>query len=805
MIVKIFKTGLLLALLCSSTFGIELSGIVLKTNGHPIEGAYVTLLGKRLNVVTNDRGIFTFDNAGPAATKPSMQKVPASSPDIRLRRDVIEFDICKQEIVELTLYTMKGQRIQVLPSRIHAPGSYVYKLKRQNMAQGVYVLEVRIGDKIMRLRYMIAGSSSTILNGQTVDVPQTRLGKMLAVEDTLRVVMPGYTTVNQPIQSSDRKVTITLVNEVTVVSVVPRRDTLYLGDKAKFTAAILPSAGISSIPQGTLRWESSAPTVVTIDSLGEAMAIAPGDARLKVSLIVAGQESCFDLALVFVRRRSADTSFSISISSPMPGDSIDVGNTYQHFSAAITPVNYREYDCYLEWQSTQPEILKVDRSTGNCVPVDACQAQIIGRVRDYAGKLLCCDTLSMRSVWNIYERPFTDTSYVGNTVVFTAAPAVEFCKEYGYTRKWHSTDSGVLTIDSTGHATYVGLGRCQVTVDIIDSLGAVKASDTSIATADWQLVSQFKSTTYNWETIRLSYDDIGNHAYATVRDSTGGVWRSDDGGITWKRIAPKVSSGSERVFYTPVDISPVNNNVVGFLFSSYYSGGVQISIDNGNTWQSTGGTKTSFVLSQYSTSVFFSIYDWQIYKHDVSRDSVWKLGALPDLAGESPRMLRDNTNPAVLYVAAALPHVSTDTGATWKPMYLSPDSAYFVPAHVDANGRLWAYSLTGPGGNWDYNVLRSSDHGTTWESLLTPADSLGYVNIREMTTSRLNPHFCCFISNVGAYFYHTSDDGVSWQKTRVRPTMQYYSDIGSVSIIDDDPITILLSIGSALWKYREPR
>jgi uncharacterized protein YjdB len=799
---RCFTDLLIIVFLYRTVWAMNITGTVMNVKAHPIEGAYVELLGKGLSSVTDANGIFNFSDT---RIKPLYQNSGLHTPvwNVRINNDRIMLKIGQAQRITMAIVNLQGKSVASLPPTFFAPGEYMYQIHPAALTKCVYILLLSAGDHSYISR-LIPGINFQFSDDRVAAGPQVRPAKRLAAFDTLKVMMPGYETSITPIASYDEHVNITLTNITAIVTIKPNKDTLYLGNTARFVADAFGVGG-ADLPQGyRLAWESSDASVLTVDSLGNATAVAPGIVSLKATVSSAAKEQlCNSFAIVLVKRDNSRISFSIKI---QPTDNtMYVDGTYNIFHSTVIPNNFMDYDCNLRWRSSAPLVIKVDSLSGAYDVIDSGRALITAALSSFSGALLCSDTLHLYSAWNSFVYPRHDTVFVGDTISLSATPFKDFCKKYGYYISWRSSNTRAISVDSLGRAAAAGLGSANIIFEVHNAAGALKTSDTAFFLADWQYVSNYHSTTYNWETVCLSYDHIGNIAYATVRDSTGGVFRSVDSGITWSRIAPKVSDDVERVRYSAVDIAPSDHSHVGYLFAGYYTQGLRISADNGIGWKNAKGGAWSFVFSQNSPNILYSISGWQVYKYDATNDSLFSLGKLPELSGAIPILLRDDSDPAWLYINAAAPYFSNDTGRTWQQIPSNQWNTYSNPIHVDKIGRIWAYDMFGIAGDWDYGILRSSDHGLTWQRLLSEKDSLHIKSILELKTSPRNPDFCCFVSNVGTCFYFSRDGGISWQKTKVERTSQYYSDIGSIAIINEDPLTVLISVGSQVWKYREPK
>ena len=245
----------------------------------------------------------------------------------------------------------------------------------------------------------------------------------------------------------------------------------------------------------------------------------------------------------------------------------------------------------------------------------------------------------------------------------------------------------------------------------------------------------------------------------------GGVWKTTDGGRTWKNVSDGFFGGS----IGAVAIADWDPNVV-------YAGGGEVTV-RGNVshgdgvWRSTDAGKS------------------------------WKLAGLAD-ARQIPRLRVHPKDPDLVY-AAVLGHLfgpndmrgvyrSRDGGGHWERVLYVNDRAGAVDLAMDpANPRvlyatLWnvrrtPYSLEsgGPGsGLW-----KSTDGGDTWTELSrNPGMPKGTLGIIGVTVSPTNPEnlYAIVEAEEGGVF-RSRDGGKTWTKTNddraLRQRAWYYSRI----------------------------
>ncbi len=258
----------------------------------------------------------------------------------------------------------------------------------------------------------------------------------------------------------------------------------------------------------------------------------------------------------------------------------------------------------------------------------------------------------------------------------------------------------------------------------------------------------------------------------------GGVWRTEDGGQTWKNISDGYFGGS----IGAVAVSEYDPNVI------YVGGGektVRGNVSFGyGVWKSTDAGKT-----------------WQSMGLDESRH-VGRIRIHPK-------------NPDLVYVAAMgnlfAPHEqrgvfrSEDGGETWEKVLYVSDKAGAVDLVMDPNNprilyaSLWEvqrtpYSLSS--GGEDSGLWKSTDGGDTWQEISRneglPEGVLGIigVSVSPVNSDRV---FAMIEAEEGGVF-RSDDAGKTWTKTNddrsLRQRAWYYTRIYA-DTQDEDVVYVL--------------
>ena len=253
--------------------------------------------------------------------------------------------------------------------------------------------------------------------------------------------------------------------------------------------------------------------------------------------------------------------------------------------------------------------------------------------------------------------------------------------------------------------------------------------------------------------------DPGNPAVLYVGAATGGIWKSENNGVTWKPIfegQPDNTFGALAIFSRNPSIVWAGTGEQNNRQSSSWGGGVYRTTDGGATWNYLGLHETRAI----------------------------------------GRVVLDPVNPDVAYVAAvgnlwaANPErgvfKTIDAGRTWnKVLYIDPftgatdlvmdprDSKVLYAATYQRLRKAFGFNGGGPGSA----IYKTTDAGATWSKLENgiPAGDKGRIGLA-IALSKPDVLVATIEHATAGGTYRTEDAGATWKRmSATNPRPMYYS------------------------------
>lgn len=282
-----------------------------------------------------------------------------------------------------------------------------------------------------------------------------------------------------------------------------------------------------------------------------------------------------------------------------------------------------------------------------------------------------------------------------------------------------------------------------------------------------------------------------NTIRGNVSEGKDGMWRSEDGGRTWKNIGLKDAAHIIRIIVHPKDPNTVWAGVLGHAFGSNETRGVYKSTDGGKTWKRTlfvnnlSGV-SDMVMEPGNPSVLYA-GTWRMIRTPYSMESggegsgLWKSTdggetwtnisakkGLPKGIWGIVGVAVAPSNPDKIYTLVENPSggmfMSADGGETWT--LTSSDNNvrqrawYYSKLFVDPKNENTVYAP-------NVNFMRSRDGGKTFQSLRTPHGDHHDLWIDPADGNRM-----IVADDGGAQI--SFDGGDNWSNYNNQPTAQFY-------------------------------
>ncbi|WP_292367048.1 MULTISPECIES: Ig-like domain-containing protein [unclassified Methanoculleus] len=333
----------------------------------------------------------------------------------------------------------------------------------------------------------------------------------------------GTATVTATAEGVTGTAIVTVTDEepvATSITVAPAAITLEIDDTVTFSAAVLDQFG-GEMSGVDVAWESSDPTVGTIDADGLFTALATGNTTVTAT---AGDAS--GTAAVTV---SAEGPVLESIEVAPAAVTLEIDGTEQFTATAFDQFGNEMSGVEIAWTGDNETVGTVDNSSGLFTALAAGTATVTASAGDVSGTAtVTVEETAAPVVASIEVTPVTATIMIGDTQEFDAVCSDESGNTMpGVPVTWSCSDPTVGTVDDTGLFTALAAGTATVTA----SAGDVSRTATVTVCAEEPALAKI-AVVPSAATLEigdsLQFDAVAFDRFGNIVEDAGITWECSD-------------------------------------------------------------------------------------------------------------------------------------------------------------------------------------------------------------------------------------------------------------------------------------
>ena len=250
------------------------------------------------------------------------------------------------------------------------------------------------------------------------------------------------------------KCNIKVVASVNSITLSAKNDFVAVGEKMTISAEISPK-----IPNASLKWTTSDPKVVAIDSTAP-LSVTISGVSGGTAIITAVNPDNGIIGTKLVKVTSNIETITLSDKEVVIPKSAGIYQLYATCTPAL-PENEK-----LTWSSTDVKVVTVDQ--GGKVSIVKPGSATINVVTEN-GKMASCKFTILQGMESILLDDSSLTMFVGDTYRMTYTIKPDTTSDTNL--KWSTTDSKIVSVDNTGFFTAKNTGTCVITAQAQDGSG----------------------------------------------------------------------------------------------------------------------------------------------------------------------------------------------------------------------------------------------------------------------------------------------------------------------------------------------
>jgi glucuronoarabinoxylan endo-1,4-beta-xylanase len=185
-----------------------ISGKVFNQAGKPVANAILTLAGQGIKDTSGSDGSYSL-------TTTDVKSFPSLKPQsttITLSKDLLEFSLLNPSPVKVEIFDIKGNLLRKELLQNAQAGFYRFNIAENSRTANLLIIHASIGQREMTFRYNPINNGrynlkSPVENSTNVN---SKLAKIAAIIDTLKVTATNYRAKSLPVSSYDTTLNITL-------------------------------------------------------------------------------------------------------------------------------------------------------------------------------------------------------------------------------------------------------------------------------------------------------------------------------------------------------------------------------------------------------------------------------------------------------------------------------------------------------------------------------------------------------------------------------------------------------------------